>query len=289
MTGSEGAWAEAGRGVGEFLRGLLAGGRPAGSGSGADPTSGAVEAGSEGAFPRAGVDVFLSHFVITLRLDAGDRAGELVTLTLPSALQTVARSEPFVYDPAERRQASLQLPRACTLRDSIAEEDFQVRPKGFFRTGVETVWLQILNLDARAETPEGPIRIILGETFKREYEDLFEPSFGAAQALGGKGFPAQLFFSPNAIIETPFGILKTRAKALVGSKISDFPPVGSHPSLTHAVELDAIQALRAQGTTADREQLQAAASIVGLSHPIDAIVFDAGDPAFEAVERRAGR
>ncbi len=262
------------------MRGLL---------GGATPAIPAIPAADETAFPRAGVDIFLSHFVITLRLDAGDRAGELITLTLPSALQTVARSEPFHYDPAERRRLPLPLPRACTLRDSIAEEDFFVRPEGFFRAGAETVLLQILNLDARAETPEGPIRIILGETFKREYEDLFEPSFGAAQALNGKGFPAQLFFSPNAIIETPFGILKTRAKALVGSKISQFPPVGSHPSLTNTVGLDGIESLRAKRESNDRELSQADATIVGLSHPIDAVVLDTGDPAFEAVERRAGR
>jgi hypothetical protein len=283
MAGGNTPWFEWGRGAGDFIRGLQASG--VAPGGPAEPAEGAAK--GEGAFPEAGVDIFLSHFVIALRLEAGDRAGDLITLSLPAAVQTVARTQPFVHDPAGRERRALALPEGATLPDAVREEDFQVRPKGFFRAGAETVLLQILNLDARAETPYGPVRIILGETFKREYEDLFEPSFGAAQALGARGFPAQLFFSPNAIIESPFGTVKTRPKALVGARISEFPPVGSHPSLVEPVPLDTVEALRAGRDGA--AQLQAAASIVGLSHPIDAVIFEAGDPAFRAVERSASR
>jgi hypothetical protein len=243
---------------------------------------------STDAFPSAGVDVFLSHFVIALQVQGQP---QIISLSLPSAIQTVSRSRPFVYtaEKAGKHVAEIEMPRGATLATQIHEKDFQVRPKGFFTPGKESVWLKILNIDARANTEIGPVRIILGETLKREYSDLYQPSLGVAEALSSHGFPARLFFSPVAIIETSFGVFRTGAKALVGTKISAFPPVGSSPILESAVELHTIEVIReAQKTGA---ALQApAAQILALGHPIDAALsLDDPGSAFAAIEASASK
>ncbi|MEO3812773.1 hypothetical protein ABGB17_27545 [Sphaerisporangium sp. B11E5] len=246
-------------------------------------TTPAARAGDDRAFPDVGIDAFLSHFIVAVRFHAGDRAGDLVTFSLPSAVQTVARSRPFV--PAEDgERAVFRLPEGATLADEVGRDDFLVSPRGFFAQDREQVWLQILNLDARGETPFGPVRVILGETFKREYPDLFQPSFGAAQSLGERGFPARLFFSPNAVIETPLGAWKTRPKALVGAEIGEFPPIGSYPSLQEPVPLDAVESLRALDDPLAPGSLAPVATISALAHPIDAVVHDAQE-AFTAIQR----
>jgi hypothetical protein len=235
--------------------------------------------------PRA-VDGFLSHFIISLEFLDNENAGRLVTFTLPSAVQTVARSDPFIYEgPDAEHSIELPLPETSRLAREVGESDFLVRPEEVFQVGQETVWLQILNLDARGDTSIGPVRIILGETFLREYPEFFEPSFGAAQSLNGRGFPARLFFSPNAIIETPLGAFKTRPKALVGDSIDEFPPVGSYPRLLTPVELDPIAQVAEVGLPRVNE-LRPAAQIVGLSHPIDALLLG-GDP-FERIQQVIG-
>jgi hypothetical protein len=229
------------------------------------------------AFPSAGLDSFLSHFIIAIKFLTGARGGQLVTLSLPAAVQTVARSEPFVYQgPTAHPSVRLAVPIGSSLAATISDADFFVKPQGFFEQGKEHVWLQILDLEAKADTSLGPIRIILGETFKKEYPDIFEHSLGAAQAIGATGFPARLFFSPNAVIETPFGSLKTRAgKALLGARITEFPPVGSNPSLSAAVPLDSVDALRAElargaGHASPLASAAPVAQIQALSHAIDA-------------------
>lgn len=247
---------------------------------------------SHRAFPATGIDAFLSHFIVGIAFASGEKAGELHTFALPAAVQTVARTHPFVHDGAAATSAvSFPIPRGSQLSAKIAEHDFVARPPGFFERGKEQVWLQILNLDARGDTPIGRVRIILGETFKREYPDLFEPSFGAAQALGKSGFPARLFFSPNAIIETPFGAFKTRAgKALVGASIDEFPPVGSFPHLQEPVALDPVETLRKAGTRV--AAAAPVAHIVALAHPIDAALLQpptAAETPFTAVERAIAR
>src|SRR5947209_378749 len=50
-----------------------------------------------GPFPHAGVDGFLSHFIIMIRFRAGPMAGRTVSFTSPPAVQAVSRSEPFIY------------------------------------------------------------------------------------------------------------------------------------------------------------------------------------------------
>jgi hypothetical protein len=230
------------------------------------------------AFPSAAVDSFLSHFIIAIKFLAGDRAGQLVSFSLPVAVQTVARSQPFVYQgPTAHPAVRLAVPLGSSLAATISDADFFGKPEGFFEQGKEHVWLQILDLEAKAETSIGSIRIILGETFKKEYPDIFEHSLGAAQSIGATGFPARLFFSPNAVIETPFGALKTRAgKALVGATITEFPPIGSNPSLSAAVPLDSVNALRAAGlprvagSAAHLASAAPVAQIQALSHAIDA-------------------
>jgi len=47
------------------------------------------------------------------------------------------------------------------------------------------MFLQIMNLDARGDTPYGPMRCILGETFKREYPDIFK-TFVRGRSVAGR-------------------------------------------------------------------------------------------------------
>ncbi|MFC6086309.1 hypothetical protein [Sphaerisporangium aureirubrum] len=239
----------------------------------------------EQAFPEAGLDAFLSHFIIGLRFNSGGRAGDFATFALPAAVQTVVRSQGFMAG-RDGGRAVFPLPEGSTLDGQINRDDFLVAPRGFFQPDREQVWLQILNLDAKGETPFGPVRIILGETFKREYPDLFQPSFGAAQSIGGRGFPARLFFSPNAIVETPLGAWKTRAKALVGAEVTEFPPIGSNPTLQEPVALDPVESLRALDDPRAVERLEPVATINALAHAIDAVVHDAAS-AFTSIQRSA--
>lgn len=237
-----------------------------------------------GPFPKSGIDSFLSHFIIAIKFSKGKLAGQLISLALPAAIQTVARSEPFIYRGSGNQSARLQLPNGSNLASTINETDFFVKPPGFFTAGKQHVWLQILDIDAKTETAAGTIRIILGDTFKKEYPDLFEHSLGVAESLGASGFPAKLFFSPNSIIETPFGRFKTRAgKALVGERITQFPPIGSAPTLFEPVPIDSVEDLRTsqKGKTSLRPVALSApfqtststgtssGTITGLSHPID--------------------
>jgi len=180
---------------------------------------GEVPSGPGAPFPPAGINGFLSHFVFTLRVERGDGEGQVVNLNLPSALQSVVRSSPFVYRGRDQNHAvEFPLPEGSALPRRLTEAEFLTVPPNFFEVGKETIFMQILNLDARAETSIGPIRIILGETFRREYPDVFQPSFGGIVSLGASGFPAKLFFSPNAVFETRFGAIRTRPKALVAGR-----------------------------------------------------------------------
>jgi hypothetical protein len=232
-------------------------------------------------FPPAGIDSFLSHFVFTIRFEKGDRRGQLFSYTWPVAIQSVARSAPFIYKARGDNAVDFPLPKSSKLPRKMGTDGFLTTPPDFFEAGKETIFLQILNLDARGDSPYGPLRCILGETFKREYPDLFQPSFGAAQSLGKTGLPAKLFFVPNGIFETPFGPLHTRPKALLGERIESVPPIGSSPSLLQAIPLDSVADLRAK----PGKPVQPTATIVALAHPIDALLFLAGEEAFEGVER----
>lgn len=245
----------------------------------------------ESHLPPGGIDAFLSHFVFTVRVNKGERKGDLFSYTWPAAIQSVARSDPFIYKGRSANHAvELDLPKSSDLARRVCEEDFLTTPPKFFERGKETIFLQILNLDARGETPYGPMRCILGETFKREYPDIFQPSFGAAQSLGRTGLPGKLFFVPNGIFETPFGALHTRPKALLGSRIESIPPVGSSPTLLQAIPLDSVDELReAKARGVSENTLEPAATLVALAHPIDALLFETGDPAFESVERAIAR
>ena len=245
-------------------------------------------AGPEAAqFPAAGIDAFLSHFVFTIRVNKGEQKGRLISYTWPAAIQSVARSDPFIYQGRQVNHAvKFPLPGASKLPAQASEQDFLTVPPGFFDEGKETIFLQILNLDAWGDTPYGRLRCILGETFHREYPDIFQPSFGAAQSLAGKGLPGKLFFVPNGIFETPFGALHTRPKALLGSHITSVPPIGSSPSLLQPIPLDSVEELRAAAKSGVRaESLEPAATLIALAHPIDALIFESGEQAFETVER----
>lgn len=287
MANRQEAFRDVGAELRAFLEGFLGIGAGAEAGTGAGDSSRATAGIAGKAIPQAGVDAFLSHFVLAIEFrdpaQPGQRSG-LTTLSLPAAVQTVARSRPFQYGARDHR-ADFPLPAGSSLARSITEQDFLITPPAFFEDGKETVWLQILNLDAKADTPLGPVRIILGETFKREYPDIFQPSFGGAQSLRGSGFPARLFFSPNAVIETPLGAFKTRPKALVGAEINEFPPVGSYPSLLEPVGLDRVERLRSNKTAALAAEDEPDATITALAHPIDATLVSGSD-AFAAVEAK---
>src|SRR5262245_40318351 len=158
-----------------------------------------AQVGGISPFPNAEIDGFLSHFVIMVEFLRGPQAGQYATITMPVAVQTVSRSSPFVYEGTNANHSvSLPLPLRSRLPREVRESDFIVRPNGFFQRGKEVVWMQIINLDARANTEIGPLRIILGETLLNEYKEFFRPSLGAAESLGRSGFPAKLFFNPVA-------------------------------------------------------------------------------------------
>lgn len=241
-------------------------------------------------FPPAGIDGFLSHFVFTVRINKGDLAGQVLSYTWPAAVQTVVRSEPFVYQgPTAKHRVEFNLPKGADLPTTLSEEDFIAIPPGFFEVGKETIWLQILNLDARGETEYGPMRCILGATFKREYPDIFQASFGAAQSLGDSGLPARLFFNPNGIFETPFGNMHTRPKALLGSRVDKVPPVGSNPELLGPIPLDSVDDLRAAAQSGAPLPETPAATLLALAHPIDAELQGDEGELFDLVERAISR
>ncbi|WP_328611655.1 hypothetical protein OG943_21895 [Amycolatopsis sp. NBC_00345] len=239
-------------------------------------------------FPDAGVDGFLSHFIISLEILQGDLAGRAINFTMPPATQTVSRSDPFVYRHGGRNEVEVPLPEGCTLPSVIREDDFITRPEGYFDAGRQVVWMQILNLDARMEHEElGPIRIILGETLKREYPDVFQPSLGIAQALGRRGgFPSSLFFNPYALIETRFGVFRAIHGTLAYGRITDFPPVGTPVSIRDCIPLENVEDVRRSGSLrAADESIEPFARLIALSHPIDVPMQVSGTEAFQFVEK----
>ena len=236
-------------------------------------------------FPSAGVDGFLSHFIMSIEFLQGDAAGTTVSMTMPPSAQSVARSAPFTYTGSGDQSVDLPIPDNCTLQDRITESDFLNRPEGFFTPGQQAVWMQILNLDARADTPDlGPIRIILGETVKAEYPDIFKPSLGVAESLGKSGFPARLFFNPYAIVETPVGAFRAIHGTLAYGRVTAFPPCGTAVSICACVPLEPVE--RVAGTSRVNETAKPVARLIALSHPIDVSMQVSGSEAFNLVERR---
>ncbi|MBU8900195.1 hypothetical protein DRW03_30975 [Corallococcus sp. H22C18031201] len=235
-------------------------------------------------FPAMGVDGFLSHFIIQIQFLKGEMAGRVISLAMPPATQTVSRGAPFIYKgPQANHQVMLELPANCTLANSICESDFIAHPAEYFTPGQETVWMQILNLDSRMETEWGPMRIILGETLKREYPDLFRPSLGIAQSLGAKGFPARLFFNPYAIVETPFGAFRAIHGTLAYGRVTAFPPVGTPVSICECIPLEEVGDVRnAKSRTAGK--VEPFARIISLSHPIDTPMQLTGGESFNLIE-----
>ncbi len=233
--------------------------------------------------PPAGIDGFLSHFNFSFRVNRGEYAGNVYRYTWPSAVQSVARSEPFIYRKGETHRATFPLPKGSTLPDSMTEADFLTIPEGFFENGKETAFLQILNLSATGEMGEYKSACFLGQTFKDKYPDIFQPSFGAVQSLGRQGLPAKIFFVPNGIFVTPFGDLHTRPKALVGDHIDAIPPVGSSPKIQGAIELDAVEELRAKKVRAFTEG-EGTATLTALDHPIDGLLNIAEGELFQYVQ-----
>jgi hypothetical protein len=244
-----------------------------------------------GPFPPAGVDGFLSHFIMKIQFLKGDLDGQAIAFRTPPAVQTVSRSAPFVYrGPQANHRVDTPVPRNCTLASSVGEEDFFERPAEFFEVGRETVWMQILNLDARVDQPDiGQVRIILGETLKREQPDLFKPSLGIAQSLGAGGFPARLFFNPYAIVETPLGSFRAIHGTLAYGRITGFPPVGTPVSIQSAVPLEPTDEVRAMAAVGRDGEVEAFARLLALSHPIDVELHMTGDEAFDLVETMSTR
>jgi hypothetical protein len=171
------------------------------------------------------------------------------------------------------------------LQSKVSESDFLNRPSEFFQPGRETVWMQILNLDARATHPVlGPVRIILGETLKRAYPDIFRPSLGIAQSLGSSRFPARLYFNPYAVIETSFGAFRAIHGTLSYGRVVAFPPVGTPVSIAQCIPLESVEDVRKAGNPT---QITGSpfARIIALAHPIDVAMQLPGDEAFKSVER----
>jgi hypothetical protein len=240
-------------------------------------------------FPNADMDGFLSHFVLMVEFTTGSLKGQYSTITMPMAVQTVSRSSPFIYEgTAANHSVSIPLPGRSKLDSVIRESDFFIRPADFFQRGKEVVWMQIVNLDARAETQVGPIRIILGETLKLEYPDFFRPSLGVAESLGNCGFPARLFFNPVAILETEFGTFRAVHGILAYGRITGFPPIGAAVTISNIIPMEPLEQIleRRQGK---RQQIDSPIRIIALSHPIDVPMQVAGYDAFGVVEQHTAK
>jgi len=243
-----------------------------------------AQMGGVAPFPNADIDGFLSHFVIMVEFVRGPQAGQYATITMPVAIQTVSRSSPFVYQGTQANHSvSITLPQRSLLPRVIREEDFFVRPAAFFERGKEMVWMQIVDLDARSDTEVGPIRIILGETILREYQDFFRPSLGAAESLGSAGFPAKLFFNPVAIIETEFGVFRATHGVLTYGRITQFPPIGATVSISDSIPMEPLQQIvdRREGK---RGRIDPPVRIIALAHPIDVPMQISGYDAMGAIQ-----
>jgi hypothetical protein len=239
-------------------------------------------------FPGAGLDAFLSHFVMMVEFTMAGKAGQTAIFNMPVAVQTVSRSAPFIYrGGGEDAPVHVPLPAGCDLSDKISDSDFIERPEGHFIPGRETVFMQILNLDARAETEIGPVRIIIGQTLKNEHPDIFQPSLGAAQALGKSGFPARLFFNPVALVETNFGAFRAVHGTLTYGRIKAFPPIGAAVSITAPVPMEPIEAVRA-ARKAGSSKVESIGRIISLAHPIDVALQIPGEEAFRIVQNSIG-
>lgn len=238
-------------------------------------------------FPEAGIDGFLSHFNMMIEFLQGPLTGQTVPLQMPMAIQSVSRSEPFVYAGSNPDFAvKVPLPPDCTLSDTITESTFINRPDEFFTPGRETVWMQILNLDARMDHPQlGPVRIMLGETLKREHPDVFLPSLGIAQSLGTSRFPSRLFFNPYALIETQFGTFRAIHGTLSYGWVTSFPPITGAISIAKCIPLERVEDVRKLSNLHEIAG-NPIARIVALAHPIDVSMQIPGEEAFAMVERR---
>lgn len=235
-------------------------------------------------FPKARVGGYMSHFQITIELTEGPKAGEIISIVSPLAAQSVAWSDPFVYEgPGADHVARVPLPQGCHLPDAITEGDFLNRPPEYFQTGKEVLWLQILNLDARMESEIGPVRIILGQTLKDEYPDIFRPSLGVAQALGRSGFPARLFFNPYAILETPIGTFRAIHGTLAYGRVTSFPPIGTPVTICDCIPLEPLDEVRKRLKKGDDRPVKPVGRIVALSHPIDMEMQLSGEESFHFV------
>ena len=240
-------------------------------------------------FYPASMGGYMSHFMMTMEFRAPLFDGKVISLVSPMAAQTVSWSEPFIYEKKNMpHHVKVPLPAGSQLSDTIREEDFFQKPQEFFQEGLQTQWLQILNLSARMHHPEiGDMRIIIGETLKREYPDLFMPSLGVAQSLSEVGgFPARLFFNPCAVVETSFGIFRAVHGVLCYGRVVDFPPIGTPVSIRQCIPLEHIDDVRGyESLTQIRAAESGPARIVALSHPIDMQIQLSGQDTFDMVER----
>jgi hypothetical protein len=165
----------------------------------------------------------------------------------------------------------------------ISEQEFFVRPAEFFTRGKETLWLQILNLDARMDSEIGPIRIILGETLKEAHPEIFRPSLGIAQSLGQRGFPARLFFNPYALIETPAGSFRAIHGTLSYGRVTGFPPLGTPVTIRDQIPIETIESVIEAFRTNDPSRIREIGRIVALTHPIDMEIHEIGERAYDFV------
>jgi hypothetical protein len=165
----------------------------------------------------------------------------------------------------------------------ITETDFLHRPKDYFIVGKETLWLQILNLDARMDSEIGPIRIILGETLKRAHPDIFRPSLGAAQSLGQSGFPATLFFNPYAVVETRYGAFRAVHGTLAYGRVTAFPPIGTPVTICDQIPFEHLDTVREALAANDPTRIREIGRIIALTHPIDMEIHEEGEGAYDLV------
>lgn len=144
--------------------------------------------------------------------------GQRLRFVFPSCLATVRRSDPFLFQTG----AAVHFPprRNDGSEEAVRSDDFGNMPAGSFVAGTETVWLELVDLDARGTVEGDAGRLLAGETLLAEHPDLHERALGVLRSSLGAGFPARLVFALQAMIVSPRGTFKLGPDSFVTAEVA---------------------------------------------------------------------
>lgn len=189
-------------------------------------------------FPRGGTDLLLLNVSGVMRT-----GGQRQRLAFASCLATVRRSDPFLF----RNDATVAFPPQIRQPDDgdeiLRRDDLGNIPGGLFIAGRETIWLELLDLDARGLVDGSPGRLVLGETLRREHPDLHERALGVLQSSLGAGFPARCALALPAVLITPRGTFKLGPDSFATAEVSGLADAAGF-RLTGRVDLFRVEELR---------------------------------------------